>query len=160
MGTYKQGKFRGFKFHAAVNQRGLPLKALVTPGNRYDSPFLPKLIEDLEADYILADAGYNSNANSLAAKAIDAEPVIAPNHRRGKHKKIKHAKLLKTKRYLVEQFNGHLKANILRGCWVRPKGLVKKAAMVMAGLISYDAEAIRLIVAGEESLKSVSRYWA
>ena len=28
-------------------------------------------------------------------------------------------------------------------CWVRPRGLVKKAAMVMAGLISYDAEAVR-----------------
>ncbi len=52
-----RGKFRGFKLHAAVNQRGLPLKALVTPGNCYDSPFLPKLIEDLEADYVLADAG-------------------------------------------------------------------------------------------------------
>jgi hypothetical protein len=45
-----RGKFRGFKLHAAVNQLGLPLRALVTPGNRYDSPFLPKLIEDLEAD--------------------------------------------------------------------------------------------------------------
>jgi len=37
---------------------------------------------------------------------------------------------------------------------------VKKAAMVMAGLICYDAEAMRLIVAGEESLKSISKYWA
>jgi hypothetical protein len=43
---------------------------------------------------------------------------------------------------------------------VRPKGLIKKAAMVMAGLISYNAEAIRSFVAGEQSLKSVSKYWA
>jgi IS5 family transposase len=155
-----RGKFRGFKLHAAVNQRGLPLKAIVTPGNRYDSPFLPQLIEDLEADYVLADAGYDSKANSAAAKAIDAEPVIAPNSRRGKRRKIKHAKLLKTKRYVVEQFNGHLKANVLKECWVRPRGLVKKAAMVMAGLISYDAEAIRSLIVGEESLKTVSKYWA
>ena len=27
-----RGKFRGFKLHAAVNQLGLPLRALVTPG--------------------------------------------------------------------------------------------------------------------------------
>jgi hypothetical protein len=72
-----RGKFRGFKLHAAVNQLGLPLKAIVTPGNRYDSPFLPGLIEDLEADYVLADAGYDSKTNNGAVKAIDAEPVIA-----------------------------------------------------------------------------------
>jgi hypothetical protein len=32
--------FRGFKLHAAVNQLGLPLKAVVTPANRHDSPLL------------------------------------------------------------------------------------------------------------------------
>lgn len=150
-----RGKFRGFKLHAAVNQEGLPLRAVVTSGNRYDSPFLPKLIEDLEADYVLADAGYDSRANARAVNAIAAEAVIAPNPRRGKRKKIKYAKLLKTRRYVVEQFNGHIKHNVLKECWVRPKGLVKKAAMVTAGLISYDAEALRSLIAGEESLKTV-----
>lgn len=61
---------------------------------------------------------------------------------------------------MVEQFNGHIKANVLKGCWVRPRGLVKKAAMVMAGLISYDVEAIKAILLGEKSLNSVSKYWA
>ena len=159
-GHTSRGKFRGFKLHAAVNQLGLPLKALVTPGNRYDSPFLPKLIEDLEADYVLADAGYDSKTNKRAVNAIDAKSVIAPNPRRGKSKRIKHAFLLKTKRYVVEQFNGHVKANVLKGCWIRPKGLVKKAAMVMAGLISYDGEAMKSLILGEESLKRVSKYWA
>jgi len=159
-GHSSRGKFRGFKLHAAVNQEGLPLRAVVTPGNRYDSPFLPQLIEDLEADYVLADAGYDSKANVRAVEVIDAKPVIASNPRRGKRKKIKYAKMLKDRRYVVEQFNGHLKENVLKGCWVRPKGLVKKAAMVMAGLISYDAEAIRSLVACEERLKTVSKYWA
>jgi len=159
-GYTSRGKFRGFKLHAAVNQLGLPLRAVVTSGNRYDSPFLPGLIEDLEADYVLADAGYDSKTNNGAVKAIDAQPVIASNPRRGKRKKIKHKILLKTKRYVVEQFNGHLKDNVLKECWVRPKGLIKKAAMVMAGLISYDAEAIRSLIVGEESLKTVSKYWA
>jgi hypothetical protein len=159
-GHTSRGKFRGFKLHAAVNQLGLPLRGIVTPGNRYDSPFFPKLIEDLEADYVLADAGYDSKTNKGAAKGIEAEPVIASNPRRGKRKKIKHAELLKTKRYVVEQFNGHLKENVLKDCWLWPRGLVKKAAMVMAGLISYDAEAIRSIIVGEESLKTVSKYWA
>jgi transposase len=159
-GHTSRGKFRGFKLHAAVNQLGLPLRAIVTPGNRYDSPFLPKLILDLEADYVLADAGYDSKTNKTAVQGIDAKAVIASNPRRGKQKKIKHATLLKTRRYVVEQFNGHIKSNVLKQCWVRPKGLVKKASMVIAGLISYDAEAIKALLLGEESLKSVSKYWA
>jgi IS5 family transposase len=159
-GHTSRGKFRGFKLHAAVNQLGLPLRAVVSPGNRYDSPFLPGLIEDLEAEYVLADAGYDSKTNKEAARGIDAKPVIAVNPRRGKRKKIKHAALLKTKRYVVEQFNGHIKANVLRGCYLRPRGLVKKAAMVMAGLISFDAEAMKSLLLGEKSLKHVSKYWA
>jgi hypothetical protein len=155
-----RGKFRGFKLHAAVNQLGLPLRAIVTPGNHYDSPFLPALIEDLEADYVLGDAGYDSKANKDASKTIAATPVFAPNSRRGKRKKIKNIALLKTRRYVVEQFNGHLKANVLRQCWMHPKGLAKKMAMVLAGLISYDVEAIKALLLDEDSLKSVSKYWA
>jgi IS5 family transposase len=156
-----RGKFRGFKLHAAVNQLGLPLRALVTPGNRYDSPFLPKLIEDLEADYVLADAGYCSKRNNKAVRDIGAVPLIADNPRKkGKSRKIKCSELLNAKRYVIEQFNGHVKDNVLGECWIRPRGLVKKAAMVAAGLISYDAEAMRSLIAGEESLKSVSKYWA
>jgi transposase len=156
-----RGKFRGFKLHTAVNQLGLPLRALVTPGNCYDGPFLPKLIEDLEADYVLADAGYCSKRNIEAVKDMGAVAFIADNPRkRGKSCKIECSELLKKKRYVVEQFNGHIKANVLDECWVRPRGLVKKAAMVLAGLISYNAEAIRSLVAGEQSLKSVSKYWA
>jgi transposase len=159
-GYTSRGKFRGFKLHAVVNQLGLPLRATVTPGNRYDSPFLPSLLEDLEADYVLADAGYDSKRNTRAVRSIGADPVIAPNPRKGKRKRIKHGVLLKTKRYLIEQFNGHIKANVLKKCWVRPRGLVKKAAMVTAGLICCDAEAIKSMILGEESLKSLSKYWA
>ena len=159
-GYTSRGKFRGFKLHAIVNQLGLPLKAIITQGNRYDSPFLPKLIEDLEADYVLADAGYDSKRNIKAVKAIGVQPVIASNPRRGKRKRIKHGDLLRTNRYVVEQFNGHIKDNVLKECWLWPRGLVKKAAMVTAGLISYDAEAIKALLLGETSLKSVSKYWA
>ena len=127
------------------------MKAVITSGNRYDSLFLPGLLEDLEADYVLADAGYDSKTNDRAVRVIDAEPVIASNPRRGKRKKIKHVKLLKVKRYVGEQFNGHLKANVLKECWMRPKGLLKKAAMVTAGLISCDAEAVSSLIVGEEA---------
>jgi transposase len=159
-GYTSKGPFRGFKLHTVVNQLGLPMKAVVTPGNRYDSPLLPLLLEDLEAQYVLADAGYDSKRNIKAVEAMGAEPVIASNPRRGKCRKINHGELLKAKRYLVEQFNGHVKDNVLKQCWTRPKGLVKKAAMVTAGLISYDAEAMKALILGEPSLKSVSKCWA
>jgi hypothetical protein len=114
----------------------------------------------LEADYVLADAGYCSKRNIDAVKNMGAVPVIADNPRRkGKSHKIKPCELLRKQRYVVEQFNGHLKSNVLDECWVWPRGLVKKAAMVLAGLISYDAEAMRSLIAGEQSLKTVSRYW-
>lgn len=159
-GHTSRGKFRGFKLHAVVNQLGLPLRALVTPGNRFDGPFLPKLVEDLEADYVLADGAYHSKANFKAVRAINAIPVIADNPRKkGKSRKVESDVLLKTKRYVVEQFNGLIKGNVLDECWLWPRGLVKKTSMVMAGLISLDANAVDALVEGEESLRIVSKYW-
>jgi len=35
MGSYWQEENQGFKLHAAVNQLGLPLRALVTPGQLF-----------------------------------------------------------------------------------------------------------------------------
>ena len=154
------GWFKGFKLHVVVNQHGLPLRALVTPGNRFDGPFLPKLIEDLEADYVLADGAYNSKANFKAVRGINAEPVIADNPRKkGKGRKVESCELLKTMRYVVEQFNELIKGDVLDGCWLWPRGLVKKTSMVMAGLISLDANAVDALVEGEESLRTVSKYW-
>jgi transposase len=161
-GYTREGPFRGFKLHSIVNQTGLPLKAKVTPGNRHDSPLLPSLLEDLEADYVLADAGYDSERNIKAVKAIGAVPVIAVNPRNGRGRRLSQAEaeLLRAKRYLVEQFNGLMKNDVLKECWTRPKGLIKKASMVMAGLIGLDANAIRALIQGETSLKNVSKYWA
>jgi transposase len=155
-----RGPFKGFKLHAVVNQLGLPLKALVTPGNCFDSPFLPKLIEDLEAEYVLADAGYDSKRNIQAVKDMGAKPFIAVNPRRkGKQGKTPNSEFFRGKRYPVEQFNAHSKHNILGGCWVRPRGMLKKTSMVMAGLISMEACAIEALLEGDSSLKKVSKYW-
>jgi hypothetical protein len=143
-----------------VNQLGLPLRALETSENRSDGPFLPKLVEDLEADYVLADGAYCSKANFEAVKAINAIPVIADNPRKkGKRCKIEMDALLKTKLYVIEQFNGRIKCEVLDECWLWPRGLVKKTSMVIAGLISLDANAVDALVEGEESLRIVSKYW-
>jgi hypothetical protein len=159
-GFTSRGPVKGFKLHVAVNQLGLPLRAIVTLCNRFDSIFLPKLIEDLEADFVFADAGYHSLANLEAVKAIGATPVIAVNPRRkGKEGKVSNAVFFGGRRWPVEQFNGHCKANVLRGCWARPKGLLKKTAMVLASLICINVCAILALVEGNFGLKEASRYW-
>lgn len=155
-----RGKFRGFKPHAAVNQLGLPLREQLCQATVTIHRFFQNSL-DLEADYVLADAGYCSKRNIKAVTDIGVVPVIADNPcKKGKSRKIKPSELLRKKRYVVEQFNGHIKCNVLGECWVWPRGLIKKEAMVMAGLMSYDAEAMRSLIAGEQSLKSVSKYWA
>jgi hypothetical protein len=156
-----RGHFKGFKLHSVVNQLGLPLKAIVSPGNRFDSISLPKLIEDLEAQYVLADAGYHSLMNLKAVKAIGAVPIIAINPRRkGKEGKVSNAEFFRGRRYPVEQFNSHVKHNLLRGCcWVRPRGLLKKTAVVMAGLVCMEVNAIESLLVGDVSLKCASKYW-
>ena len=159
-GFTHRGHFKGFKLHSVVNQLGLPLKAIVTPGNRFDSIFLPELIEDLEAQFVLADAGYHSLENIKAVKAMGAVPIIAVNPRRkGKACKVSNAEFFRGRRYPVEQFNSHVKHNLLRGCWVRPKGILKKSAMVMAGLVCMEANAIEALLRDDLSLKCASKYW-
>lgn len=76
-GVTSKGPFKGFKLHAVVNQLGLSLKALVTTGNCCDSPFLPMLIEYLEAEYVLADAGYRSKRNLKAVKTSKSSKIWA-----------------------------------------------------------------------------------
>jgi len=159
-GFTSRGPVKGFKLSIAVNQLGLPLRAIVTSANRFDSPILPKLIEDLEADYVLADAGYHSLKNLQAVKDMGAIPIIAVNPRRqGKIGKVSNAVFFGGRRWPVEQFNGHIKANVLRGCWVWPRGLLKKTAMVMAALISINANGIVALLDGNCGLKVASRYW-
>lgn len=159
-GFSSRGPFKGFKLHVVVNQLGLPLKAIVSPGNRFDAIFLPKLIEDLEAKFVLADAGYHSLQNLKAVKDMGAVPLIAVNPRRkGKEGKVSNAEFFGGMRYPVEQFNCHAKHNILRGCWVRPRGILKKSAMIVAGLICVEANAVEALFRDDLSLKCASKYW-
>lgn len=159
-GFTSRGPVKGFKLHLAVNQLGLPLKALVTPCNRFDSIFLPELIENLEADFVLADAGYHSLKNLEAVKNMGAVAVIAVNPRRkGKEGKVSNAVFFGGRRWPVEQLNDHCKRNVLKGCWVRPVGLIRKTAVVLAGLISVNVVAIVALLEDSGGLKEASRYW-
>jgi transposase len=151
-----RGSFLGFKLHAAVNQEGLPLRALVTPGNRHDSPFLPHLIQGLRPSMVVADAGYDSKENREAVRKAGAEPVIAVNPRR-KGKREFRRRLNRGRQYLVEQFNSLVKDQILRGCWRRVKGLKKKAGHVYATIIAFLTLSLKAVINGEPNLRTVSQ---
>jgi hypothetical protein len=157
-GYTSRGSFRGFKLHVAVNQKGLPLRAVVTPGNRYDSPFLPELIWGLTPERVVADAGYDSKENRETVKKAKATAVIARNPRR-KGKSGIRSRLKRGCQYLVEQFNSLIKDQILRGCWKLVTGLGKKAGQVYAGLISLLAISLKAVINDEPSLRKVSQCW-
>ena len=58
---------------------------------------------------------------------MGAVPILAVNSRRkGKQGKVLNAEFFGGGCWSVEQFNGCCKANVLRGCWVRLKGLLKE----------------------------------
>jgi len=156
-GYTSRGPFKGFKLHVSVNQEGLPVKALVTSGNRYDSPFLPSLIQDLTPSLVVADAGYDSKENRESVREAGAEPVIAENSRRKGRGKSN--LLFRGKQYLVEQFHDLSKNQILQGCWTRGKGLRRKASQVYAGLIGLLTISLKAVINGESSFRKVSQYW-
>lgn len=157
-GYTSRGPFLGFKLHAAVNQEGLPLRALVTPGNRHDSPFLPRLILGLRPRIVVADAGYDSKENREAVKKAGAVAVIARNPRR-KGRQGFRSRLSRGRQYLVEQFNSLIKGQILRGCWKHINGLKKTAGQVYAGLIGLLALSLKAVINGESSFRRVSQCW-
>ena len=75
----------GYKYHALVcSTYGLPLVGFVTTANRTDSPELPALLAKAAETYewfapkdVIADKGYDSEANHRAALGFGAAPIIA-----------------------------------------------------------------------------------
>ena len=157
-GYTSRGPFLGFKLHTAVNQDGLPVRAVVTPGNRHDAPFLPTLIHGFHPNRVVADAGYDSTANRVAVQEAGADPVIPVNPRRRGRRGIRTV-LTRGYQYLVEQFNSLVKGPILDGCWQRVKGLEKKAGQVYAGLIGLVTISLKSVINGEPSLRRMSQGW-
>ena len=50
------------KIHLAVDAHGMPVRVFITQGTTADCTQARRLIEGLDADYLLADRGYDSNA--------------------------------------------------------------------------------------------------
>ena len=112
-GPYKRGL--NTKIHLAVDAYGMPVRVLITEGTRADCSQAEYLIEGIDADYLLADKGYDSDKIIEKAKEGGMTPVIPP--RRSRINSRGYDKYLYKLRHLVE--NAFLKLKQCRGIATR-----------------------------------------
>jgi transposase len=105
-----QGRSRGglsTKIHAAVDSLGNPVRIIITAGQTSDYQKAEDLITGFQADYIIADKGYDSDAFVLAITSTGAQAVIPP---RSNRKELRdYDDILYKERNLVERFFQKLK---------------------------------------------------
>ena len=90
-----------------MNPLGHPVTLRLTGANAADSPHLPALIAGIETDAVLADKGYDADANRAAIAAAGAEPCIPP--RRNRTTPVPYDRHLYRERNGVERFFGRIK---------------------------------------------------
>ncbi len=90
-----------------MNPLGHPVALKVTGSEAADSPHLPGLIAGLQTDAVLADKGYDSDANRSAIRDQGAEPCIPP--RRNRKEAVLYDRHLYQERNVVERFFGQIK---------------------------------------------------
>ena len=97
----------GTKIHAAVNPLGHPVALTLTGAEAADSPHLPGLVAGVETRAVLADKGYDSDANRAAIRAAGAEPCIPP--RKNRVEPIAYDRHLYQERNVVERYFARIK---------------------------------------------------
>ena len=70
------------KIHLAVDALGMPVRILVTQGTTADCTQASKLIEDINADHLLGDKAYDTDAILAQAAAQGMNTVIPPKKNR------------------------------------------------------------------------------
>jgi transposase len=79
----------------------------LTGANAADSPHLPALIAGVQTTAVLADKGYDADANREAIREAGAQPCIPP--RRNRTTPIEYDRHLYKERNGVERFFGRVK---------------------------------------------------
>lgn len=97
----------GSKIHGVLNPLGQPVMLKLTGAEAADSPHLPDLIVGLETDTVIADKGYDSDANREAIRDQGAEPCIPP--RKNRKEPEAYDRHLYKERNVVERFFGRIK---------------------------------------------------
>jgi len=91
----------------AVDALGLPVRVSITEGTRADCTEACSLIDGIEADYLLADKGYDTDEIINKAESMETIPVIPSKTNRKKQRD--HDEDLYKLRHLVENAFLHLK---------------------------------------------------
>ena len=112
-GPYKGGL--NTKMHLAVDANGMPVRFFVTSGTVADCAFGEALIANIQAESLLADKGYDTNAIIKAALEAGMQVVIPPKSNRREQRD--YDKFLYKLRHLVE--NAFLKLKGWRGIATR-----------------------------------------
>jgi putative transposase len=97
----------GRKIHGAVNPLGHPVALRLTGSEAADSPHLPRLIAGVTTDAVLADKGYDSDADRAAIRRRGAEPCIPA--RKNRKQPITYDRHVYRERNGVERFFGRVK---------------------------------------------------
>ncbi len=87
--------------------RGLPVRLIATPGRRNDIAFAHHFVEDIDADALLADKGYDAN-HLIEKMQSGGTKVVIPPKRDRKLKRFYDAVLYK-ERNRIERFFNNLK---------------------------------------------------
>jgi transposase len=109
-GCQSLGRSRGgfsTKIHLATDALGNAIRFILTGGQRNDITQAEALIENLTAEYVLADKGYDSDAFVLKLKQSGAEIVIPSRINRKVRREIDEH--LYKERHLIECCIGKLK---------------------------------------------------
>ena len=109
-GAQSLGRSRGgfsTKIHLATDALGNALRFILTGGERNDITQAESLVNDLVADYVIADKGYDAEAFVLKLKARNSEAIIPSRSNHKVQRKIDEH--LYKERHLIENQIGKLK---------------------------------------------------
>ena len=96
------------KIHATCDALGNPLGFHLTPGQDCDLDGADNLLDDLQADIILADKGYDADKRVLEPLAQAGKKAVIPPKNNRLHKRAYDKELYKC-RHLIENFFAKLK---------------------------------------------------
>jgi transposase len=109
-GAQSLGRSRGgfsTKIHLATDALGNALRFILTGGQRNDITQAEALVEDLVADHVIADKGYDAAPFVIKLKARNLEVVIPSRSNRKEQREIDTH--LYKERHLIENQIGKLK---------------------------------------------------
>jgi transposase len=90
-----------------LNPFGQPVVLKLTGAEASDSPQLPSLIAGIKTEAVLADKGYDSDANREVIRAQGAEPCIPS--RKNRKETVEYDRHLYKERNEIERFFGRIK---------------------------------------------------